>query len=1052
MKKKSILLLPFLILGLSLAACTSAKKSNTKPSGGDEPSGGQTTTVAVTGVSLNKSSLDLTVGDTETLVATVAPSNATNKNVTWESSNAAVASVANGLVTALAEGNATVTVKTVDGNKTATCAVAVSAAPAEKTLQSLSVSGYKENYEVGDELGDLTVVANYSDGTHVNLMGGYTVTGFDSSAAAEHQKVTVTYQGVSAEFYVNIVAKTTPPEPQKVYTVKFGDASPVTLSKIDKDPDESADILEKYKGSASVTAGQSITFKLNDEVIKPGDENQDGEPHNGNNTAGNWTDGYVVHNDAEADVYLKVYADGYSFWLTGYEAGDDPVVPPTPTTPTSYIHHGHDGVEWENVELKVNPNNENEVMATGVQLPANEEFVICASENNWKHFEDAKNEAAVLAGDIVQGEEGTGGHNFKVANAGKYDFYVETFENGQVYIAKQAEAPATVSVTGVSLNKNASELYVEDEEQLVATVLPENATNKNVTWSVSEGTAVTVNNSGLVTAVAAGTAKVKVTTEDGSKTAECTFTVSEKPVDLQVTSITAEYKGGDITVGETLNGEQLFVTKHYNTGLEADLTSAEYATLKFYEDEDCLHEIVDAANYKFEVAIPSLTIYVKFGELKANFNVTVVAAAAKVYSGLINATTQIEFTDASSEPKGEDTWVEQYKATITVAKDDALTFKYGDDAIAPGASGTGNNLNPEGLKVLTAGTNLTLYLKVYDNAGVPGYDLWLTGYKAPAVSISAFKLVHGAAPEATTWQYANGVVGTVHASEDDNVKEQLLYVVELVKDEGFKLWNGEEGAENWLGRAFLDDSVTDKVSAKDAGNGDITANVAVKLDVYLKLYNDDTKSIYVGEHVDPINYDEWKAVVNTTDKAVVANPSDPNEIKLEVELAANDKVVFTNGAVTLNYANVKDGCAALFDDGTSHELVVKAAGTYTFYVNIVDSGKVIWAEKAVDPSSLLTYTVNVTIPSGWGITDIYDGGAKVYVWAWGGTYGSGTWVETTKVAANQLTVKLDNTCTGFKVVRLSDTTTTPTWDNKWNESDADIVPVVDQLTYSTTLK
>jgi len=81
---------------------------------------------SVTGVSLNKSSLTLPVGGKEVLTATVTPHNATNRNVTWSSSNEAVASVDNkGEVTAHKAGEATVTVTTVDGSKTATCKVIV---------------------------------------------------------------------------------------------------------------------------------------------------------------------------------------------------------------------------------------------------------------------------------------------------------------------------------------------------------------------------------------------------------------------------------------------------------------------------------------------------------------------------------------------------------------------------------------------------------------------------------------------------------------------------------------------------------------------------------------------------------------------------------------------------------------------------------------------------------------------------------------------------------------------------------------------------------------
>ena len=83
-------------------------------------------TVPVTGVTLNKTSTSLYVGGSETLTATVEPSDATNKTVTWTSSNPSVATVENGVVTAVGAGTATITVTTVDGTKTATCTVTVS--------------------------------------------------------------------------------------------------------------------------------------------------------------------------------------------------------------------------------------------------------------------------------------------------------------------------------------------------------------------------------------------------------------------------------------------------------------------------------------------------------------------------------------------------------------------------------------------------------------------------------------------------------------------------------------------------------------------------------------------------------------------------------------------------------------------------------------------------------------------------------------------------------------------------------------------------------------
>lgn len=87
------------------------------------------TTVPVTGVTLNKSDLELTVGETETLVATVKPDNATNNTVTWSSHDEAVATVdENGKVTAVSPGTANITANAGDNDTNATCEVHVKAA------------------------------------------------------------------------------------------------------------------------------------------------------------------------------------------------------------------------------------------------------------------------------------------------------------------------------------------------------------------------------------------------------------------------------------------------------------------------------------------------------------------------------------------------------------------------------------------------------------------------------------------------------------------------------------------------------------------------------------------------------------------------------------------------------------------------------------------------------------------------------------------------------------------------------------------------------------
>lgn len=86
---------------------------------------------------------------------------------------------------------------------------------------------------------------------------------------------------------------------------------------------------------------------------------------------------------------------------------------------------------------------------------------------------------------------------------------------------------ATVSVTGVSLDKTNLELTEGGTDTLTATITPNNASNKSVTWSSDNESVATVNATGEVTAIGAGTATITVTTEDGAKTATCKVTVTQ---------------------------------------------------------------------------------------------------------------------------------------------------------------------------------------------------------------------------------------------------------------------------------------------------------------------------------------------------------------------------------------------------------------------------------------------------------------------------------------------------------------------------------------------
>lgn len=109
--------------------------------------------------------------------------------------------------------------------------------------------------------------------------------------------------------------------------------------------------------------------------------------------------------------------------------------------------------------------------------------------------------------------------------------------------------PTIVRVSGVRLNVNTLELKVGDTHQLTETVLPTNATNKSVTWSVNNSNVSVLN--GKVTANTIGTSIVTVKTNDGSYTATCNITVVAKEQTINVTSVSLDKNTLSMNIGDT---------------------------------------------------------------------------------------------------------------------------------------------------------------------------------------------------------------------------------------------------------------------------------------------------------------------------------------------------------------------------------------------------------------------------------------------------------------------------------------------------------------------
>ena len=102
--------------------------------------------------------------------------------------------------------------------------------------------------------------------------------------------------------------------------------------------------------------------------------------------------------------------------------------------------------------------------------------------------------------------------------------------------------PAPVLVTGISLNNSNLSLYTGKTATLTATVTPENATNKAVTWKSSDDTIATVDNNGKVTAVKEGTATITATAADGSGVyATCTVTVNQSTYSISADTTAIDF-------------------------------------------------------------------------------------------------------------------------------------------------------------------------------------------------------------------------------------------------------------------------------------------------------------------------------------------------------------------------------------------------------------------------------------------------------------------------------------------------------------------------------
>lgn len=526
----------------------------------------------VTGISLSETTVELKPGETRQLTATVLPQNASNAEVTWYSDKENIATVSqSGLVTAVAPGEATVHVVTSDGGKMASCLVKVGTPVKGVTLSMSSASLY-----VGDPSLDISATLYPSDATEKSLEwvstdpavasvvpgaalravikplkpGKATITattkdgGFTASCEVTVKRHVsgVSLNKASLTLYVGeteSLAATVAPEDASDKTVAWSSdnsaVASVSNGKVTANKPGTA-VIKVVTNDLSKEAACTVTVKRHAESVElsqkeiklylgenrsltatvlpsdASDKNVTWSSSNPNvatvSTAGN-----VVSKSVGTTVITVKTADG------GHQASChvtvlEPVVYATSLTITPQALNMNIG-ESASLTLQMLPSN------------ANEKLV-------WES--DNESVARVVNGDITAVGVGVAKIMVKGKNVTSNAVTVTVIDK--------------FAVTGVKLNESEKSIQVGDSFTLTATVLPEDARDKTVTWSSDKESVATVKD-GVVTAVSPGTAIIKVTAGAGAFSATCSVTVEERIIEITEISYPEDNQTINLKMGES---------------------------------------------------------------------------------------------------------------------------------------------------------------------------------------------------------------------------------------------------------------------------------------------------------------------------------------------------------------------------------------------------------------------------------------------------------------------------------------------------------------------
>ncbi len=447
--------------------------------------------VNVEEIKLNTNKSEIKVGNSEQIIATVSPSNATNRNLTWTSSDPSVAKVdSNGVVTGLKEGTVTITVTSADG-KTSSCTVNV--IPNVVSVNEVVLSPSNLSINVGST-GKINANILPEDATDKTL----TWTSSDPSVATVDSNGVV--KGISKGTVTITVTSSNGKKTTCTVTVS---SNIVEVKEIKVDPTNTC-----------IEVGS--TGKINVSVL----------PEDATDKKITWVSSNPDVATVDSNGVIKGVSEG-TVTITAVSSNGKVATTTVTVNPKKVAVS----------EVKVNPT----TITLNVDSTAQIKATVLPEDATDKTITWVSSDPSVAKVDsngVVTGlKEGTATITI-------------TSSNGKKTTATVTVTSKNIEVTEVKANPTSATVKIGSTAQITASVLPDNATDKSVTWTSSDPSVATVDSNGVITGLKEGTTTITITSSNGKK-ATCVVTVS--PNVIPVDSITLDHSSTTIKVDETLS-------------------------------------------------------------------------------------------------------------------------------------------------------------------------------------------------------------------------------------------------------------------------------------------------------------------------------------------------------------------------------------------------------------------------------------------------------------------------------------------------------------------